>query len=68
MTDIKNPFADLDLEQAIGLRWTLRDIAAKRWILSPINPAHLDTLIAMDLVEMRDNVPVLKQAGRDAMG
>ena len=68
MTDIKNPFADLDLEQAIRLRWTLRDIAAKRWKLSPINPAHLETLMAMDLVEMRDNVPVLKQAGRDALG
>jgi hypothetical protein len=68
MTDIKNPFSDLDLEQAIGLRWTLRDIAAKRWIISPINPAHLETLIAMDLVEMRDGVPVLMQAGRDALG
>jgi hypothetical protein len=68
MTDMKNPFADLDLEQAIGLRWTLRDIAAKRWILSPINPTHLETLITMDLVEMRDDVPVLKQAGRDALG
>ena len=68
MTDIKNPFADLDLEQAISLRWTLRDIASKRWKLSPINPAHLETLMAMDLVEMRDNVPVLKQAGRDALG
>jgi hypothetical protein len=68
MTDIKNPFAELDLEQAIGLRWTLRDIAAKRWVLSPINPAHLETLMAMDLVEMRDDLPVLKQAGRDALG
>jgi hypothetical protein len=68
MTDIKSPFSDLDLEQAIGLRWTLRDIAAKRWIISPINPAHLETLIAMDLVEMRDGVPVLMQAGRDALG
>jgi hypothetical protein len=68
MTDNKNPFADLGLEQAIGLRWTLRDIAARRWVLSPINPAHLETLIAMDLVEMRDNVPVLKQSGRDVLG
>jgi hypothetical protein len=68
MTDNKNPFAELDLEQAIGLRWTLRDIVAKRWKLSPINPAHLATLMAMDLVEMRDEVPVLTQAGRDALG
>jgi hypothetical protein len=68
MTDITNPFSDLDLEQAIGLRWTLRDIAARRWILCPINPTHIETLIAMDLVEMRDGVPVLKQAGRDVLG
>jgi hypothetical protein len=68
MADNNNPFSDLDLEQAIGLRWTLRDIAARRWVISPIDPTHLETLIAMDLVEMRDNVPVLKQAGRDALG
>jgi hypothetical protein len=26
MTDNSNPFADFDLERAIALRWTLRDI------------------------------------------
>jgi hypothetical protein len=31
---IENPFAHLDLQQAIDLRWTLRDIKAKRWVLS----------------------------------
>jgi hypothetical protein len=41
MTDVQNPFSDLDLQPAIDLRWTLRDIKAKRWVLSPINPAHL---------------------------
>jgi hypothetical protein len=34
MTDAENPFSDLDLQQAIDLRWTLRDIRAKRWKLS----------------------------------
>jgi hypothetical protein len=33
MTDEQNPFSDLDLQQAIELRWTLRDIKAKRWVL-----------------------------------
>ena len=30
MTDDLNPFADIDLERAIALRWILRDIKAKR--------------------------------------
>jgi hypothetical protein len=69
MTELENPFSDLDLQQSIDLRWTLRDIKAKRWILSPINPSHLQKLMAMGLVEMRDeNHPVLTNAGLDAVG
>jgi hypothetical protein len=30
MTEVENPFSGLDLQQAIELRWTLRDIRAKR--------------------------------------
>ena len=37
MTDSENPLADLDIQQAIDLRWTLRDIRAKRLTLSPIH-------------------------------
>ena len=66
MADAQNPFSDLDLQQAIDLRWTLRDIKAKRWVLSPINPAHLQQLIAMGLVEMRNDEPVLTDFGLDA--
>jgi hypothetical protein len=53
------------LQQTIELRWTLRDIKAKRWVLSPINPAHLQQLIAMALVEMRNDDPVLTNSGLD---
>jgi hypothetical protein len=67
MTNAENPFFELDLQQAIDLRWTLRDIRAKRWVLSPINPLHLERLIAMGLVEMRDDNPVLTNAGADAI-
>ena len=67
MTDIENPFSDLDLQQAINLRWTLRDIKAKRWKLTPIDPSHLEKLIAMGLVEMRNDDPVLTNAGLDAI-
>ena len=35
MTAESDPFHELDLQQAIDLRWTLRDIKAKRWKLSP---------------------------------
>jgi hypothetical protein len=69
MPEVENPFSDLDFQQSIDLRWTLRDIKAKRWILSPINPSHLQKSMAMGLVEMRDeNHPVLTNAGLDAVG
>jgi len=67
MTDAENPFSELDLQQAIDLRWTLRDIRAKRWKLSPINPLHLERLAAMGLVEMRNDDPALTNAGLDAI-
>jgi hypothetical protein len=67
MTDAQNPFSDLDLQQAIELRWTLRDIKAKRWVLSPLNPADLETLMAMGLVEMRNDDPVLTNSGLDVI-
>jgi hypothetical protein len=67
MTDAENPFSELDHQQAIDLRWTLRDIRAKRWILFPINPSHLEKLIAMGLVEMQDNDPALTNAGLQAI-
>jgi hypothetical protein len=67
MTDNSNPFADFDLERAIALRWTLRDIKAKRLKLSPVRDSDLRALIDLGLVEMRDDVPVLTQAGHDAL-
>jgi hypothetical protein len=39
--DPQDPFSDLELQQAINLRWTLRDIRAKRWKLLPIDETHL---------------------------
>jgi hypothetical protein len=67
MNDNPNPFADFDLERAIALRWTLRDIKAKRLKLSPVSDSDLKTLIDLGLVEMRDDVPVLTNAGHDAL-
>ena len=67
MTDHHTPFADLDLERAIALRWTLRDIKAKRLKLSPVSPADLAALSELGLIEVQDDVPVLTQAGQDAL-
>jgi hypothetical protein len=62
-----DPFHDLDVKEAIDLRWTLRDIRAKRWKLSPINSSHLEKLISMGLVEMLNDDPVLTNSGLDAI-
>ena len=67
MTNVENPFSDLDLQQAIDLRWTLRDIKAKRLKVSPINQSHLEKLIAMCLIDMRGDDPVLTNSGLDAV-
>jgi hypothetical protein len=45
----------------------LRDIKAKRLKLSPISDADLRALIDLGLVEMRDDVSVLTNAGHDAL-
>ena len=65
MIDGESPFAHLGLEEAIALRWALRDIRAKRLKLSPIDPGHLQTLIGMGLVEVRNEDPELTQSGLD---
>jgi hypothetical protein len=67
MTDETDPFHAFDLQEAIELRWTLRDIRAKRFKLSPVNPSHLEKLQEMGLVEIRDDEPVLTNAGSDAI-
>ena len=67
MTASPPPFAHLGLERAIALRWTLRDIKAKRLKLSPASPVDLAALTELGLIELRDNGPVLPQAGHDAL-
>jgi hypothetical protein len=67
MTDKSNPFADFSLERGIALRWVLRDIQGKRLMLSPVNDTDLNTLTDLGLVEVQDEVPVLTDAGREAL-
>ena len=57
------PLAGLDLDTAIRLRWTLRDIKAKRTKITSVSPTDLKTSIEMGLVEMRDEAPMLTNEG-----
>ena len=59
-----DPLAQFGLD-AIDLRWTLKDIAAERSMM--INQQHLAQLTNLGLVEMRDDVPYLTNAGQDTV-
>ncbi len=64
---MQRPLADFDLETAIGLRWALRDILGNRLKLTPVKDHDLQTLIELGLIEMRDDAPVVTQAGLAAL-
>jgi len=59
--------APADRERAIVLRWVLRDIKANRLRLSPVNQRDLRDLTDMGLVEVRNETPVLTNAGAGAI-
>jgi hypothetical protein len=59
--------ANLGLDNAIRLRWALRDIKANRLKLSPIDPKDLRILIDMGYVEMKNDQPILTSTGLDEM-
>ena len=67
MTHNQVPFTHLSLERAIALRWTLRDIKARRLKLSPMSGIDLAILTELGLVEVRDDEPALTQAGHGAL-
>ena len=60
---VVNPLSEFNLEKAIGLRWTLRDIQARRIKMSPVSDEDLRLLTGLGLIEVRDEGPVLTQAG-----
>src|SRR3954463_11576224 len=59
--------ANFELEKAIALRWALRDIVAERTRLTPPKDDELQTLLDLGLVEMRDDHPVVTEAGLAAL-
>jgi hypothetical protein len=56
-----------DRDRAISLRWVLRDIKNNRLNWSPVAQYDLQILIIMGLVEMRNDVPILTNAGANAI-
>jgi hypothetical protein len=62
-----SPFAGLNLETAIRIRWALRDIRAKRTKLSPVSPDDLKRLTELGLIEMYDEEPMLTNEGMRAI-
>jgi hypothetical protein len=64
---ISSPWAEIDLDTAIRLRWALRDIKGKRTKLTPISPSDLKALIEMGLVEIRNDAPLLTNEGHQAL-
>jgi hypothetical protein len=67
MNEPKKGLASLGLDNAIRLRWALRDIKGKRLKLTPVDPNDLRTLIDMGYVEIQNDVPVLTSAGLEEM-
>jgi hypothetical protein len=61
MPDEPDPLAQFGLD-ANYHRWTLKEIASKRKI---INQAHLEKLIELGLVEMREGDPYVTVAGQN---
>ena len=62
MNTQRGGISGVDPRRATDLIWTLRDIKAKRTLLSP-DPDHLRELIELGLVEMRDDVPAITSTG-----
>jgi len=64
---ISSPWAEMDLDTAIRLRWALRDIKGKRTKLTPISPSDLMALTEMGLVQMSNDAPLLTSEGHQAI-
>jgi hypothetical protein len=57
----------LGLDNAIRLRWALRDINSNRTDWCPVSPEDLQILASLRLIEMIDGKPVITVSGMDEM-
>ena len=65
VTNRSTGLASLGLDNAIRLRWELRDIHAKRLNWSPLSPADLRTLVDMGYVEVVGGELIITLTGMD---
>jgi hypothetical protein len=63
VSEPKEGLASLGLDNAIRLRWALRDIKGKRLKLTPVSPNDIRTLIDMGYVEIISDEPVVTATG-----
>ena len=63
MSEPKKGLASVGLDNAIRLRWALRDIKGNRLKLTPVDPNDMRTLIDMGFVEMINDEPVVTATG-----
>ena len=63
MIEQKRGLNGFGLNNAIRLRWVLRDIKGNRLKLSPPHPNDLRILVDMGFVEIQNDVPVITSAG-----
>jgi hypothetical protein len=65
MNEPKKGLAAPGLDNAIRLRWVLRDIHAKCLKWSPVSPGDLQTLVDMRYVEVVNGDLVITLSGRN---
>ena len=63
MSEPRQGLKSLGLENAVRLRWVLRDITGNRLKLGPPHPNDLRILVDMGFVEIQNDVPVITSAG-----
>ena len=63
MSEPRQGLKSLGLENAVRLRWVLRDIKGNRLKLSPSHPNDLRILVDMGFVEIQNDVLVITSAG-----
>ena len=63
MSEPRQGLKSLGLENAVRLRWVLRDIKGNRLKLSFPHPNDLRILVDMGFVEIQNDVPVITSAG-----
>ena len=68
MSEPRQGLKSLGLENAVRLRWVLRDIKGNRLKLSPPHPNDLRILVDMGFVEIQNEVPIITSAGIREIG